>query len=193
MAIFAPGKRDRHNRQLKSGKRSVVALLSLTAMVDMFTVLVVFLLQNYNTTGEVIEIDEKVELPKANSVKELRPAHVVVVSRQTIQLDKDVVASFTEVKEQQDWLIEPLRSRLIEKFRESEQKRLALAGRLKEAVNETRPTELRGRPEDDRRVTVQADKKIDFLTVKKVMYTLTEAGASEINFAVMKEEGKRTD
>jgi biopolymer transport protein ExbD len=36
-----------------------------------------------------------------------------------------------------------------------------------------------------RRVTVQADKKIDFLTIKKIMYTVTEAGAEEINFAVM--------
>jgi biopolymer transport protein ExbD len=43
-------------------------------------------------------------------------------------------------------------------------------------------------PEDFRRVTVQADKVIDAGTVKKVMYTLTEAGASEINFAVLRDE-----
>jgi biopolymer transport protein ExbD len=36
------------------------------------------------------------------------------------------------------------------------------------------------------KVTIQADKGMDFLTVKKVMYTVTEAGAGEINFAVMK-------
>ena len=34
------------------------------------------------------------------------------------------------------------------------------------------------------RVTVQADKEIDFLTIKKVLYTATEAGATLINFAV---------
>ena len=40
----------------RKGKRDVTALLSLTAMVDMFTVLVIFLLQNYNTTGEILYI-----------------------------------------------------------------------------------------------------------------------------------------
>ena len=43
---------------------------------------------------------------------------------------------------------------------------------------------------DFRQVTLQADKDTDFLTVKKIMYTLTEAGASEINFAVITVENE---
>jgi biopolymer transport protein ExbD len=194
MAIFAPGRRDRHNRPLRGRGRSVVAMLSLTAMVDMFTVVAVFLLQNYQTTGEVIELSENVALPKAHAVRELKPAHVVVVSHENIILDKDIVASFASVKEQQDWRIEPLAVKLAERFKESEDKRSALAGRVQQAVEETRAgTKNAGLPEDpadDRRVTVQADKSVDFLTVKKVMLTLTEVGASEINFAVIKEETK---
>src|SRR3712207_7799312 len=38
-ALPISGKRDRHNRRTSGGKRSAVAMLSLTAMVDMFTVL----------------------------------------------------------------------------------------------------------------------------------------------------------
>ena len=45
MPIFTPGKRDRSNRKVGATQRSAVAVLSLTAMVDMFTVLAVFLLQ----------------------------------------------------------------------------------------------------------------------------------------------------
>ena len=37
-------------------------------------------------------------------------------------------------------------------------------------------------------MTIQADKAIDFLTLKKIMYTVTEAGVFEINFAVLKRE-----
>jgi biopolymer transport protein ExbD len=36
------------------------------------------------------------------------------------------------------------------------------------------------------KMTLQADKDIDFLSIKKVLYTLTEAGVQEINFAVIK-------
>ena len=42
-------------------------------------------------------------------------------------------------------------------------------------------------------MTVQADKAMDAGTVKKVMYTLTEAGASEINFAVLRDDGKKKE
>ena len=43
----------------RKNKRSVTAILSLTAMVDMFTVLVIFLLQNYSATGEVLFIPKE--------------------------------------------------------------------------------------------------------------------------------------
>lgn len=188
MPIYAPGRRDRHNRPLRSNSRSVVAMLSLTAMVDMFTVLVVFLLQNYNTTGEAIDINEKITLPKASAVRELKPAHVVVISRESILLNKDVIATFAQVKEQADWTIQPLATKIQERFKEAEEKSQALAARIRTAVDETRPGATPRDPLDDRRVTVQADKSIDFLTVKKVMYTLSEAGASEINFAVLKKD-----
>jgi biopolymer transport protein ExbD len=188
MAIYAPGRRDRHNRTLRSRGRTVVAVLSLTAMVDMFTVVAVFLLQNYKTTGEVIQLDEAVALPKAHAVKELRPATVVIVSKDKITLDKVDVASFQQVKEQQDWHIDALTQKLQEKFKELADKHAGLAGQVKDAVDQ--PGSVTNDPADDHRVTVQADKSIDFLTVKKVMMTLTDAGASEINFAVIRDEDK---
>ena len=47
-----------------------------------------------------------------------------------------------------------------------------------------------GKKEDDpdqwRKVTLQADKDIDYLTLKKVMYSIYEAGGGPINFAVAK-------
>ena len=194
MAIYVPGKRDRHNRPMRNNKRSVVAILSLTAMVDMFTVLVVFLLQNYQTTGEVLDIHEKVVLPKAMAVKELRPAHVVIVTKDQILLDKVPVANFKDVAAQDDWTITALDTQLKQRFAEAEQAGAVVGlSQIKKAVDQTKPPELQDKPEDRRRVTVQADKNIDFLTIKKVMYTLTEAGATEINFAVMKEEKHSTN
>src|SRR3990167_2014447 len=100
MAIFRPGQRYRNHNILKrrGGKRGVTAMLSLTAMVDMFTVLVIFLLQNYNTTGEILFIPKEVVLPKAANVKELKPAFVVTISNKEVLLDKTRVATFDEVK-----------------------------------------------------------------------------------------------
>jgi len=194
VAIYVPGRRDRHNRPFDSRKRNVVVMLSLTAMVDMFTVVAVFLLQNYQTTGEVIELSDDVNLPKAGKVRELKPATVVVISRGKILVDKIQVATIAEIKTMPEISILPnLQARVQDAFKVLEEKnRLAGLSQIKQAVNQARGVETT-KPEDFKRVTVQADKAMDAGTVKKVMYTLTEAGASEINFAVLRDDAKKTE
>ncbi|MFV8256183.1 ExbD/TolR family protein [Bdellovibrio bacteriovorus] len=188
MAIFRPGERHRYHNILskKKGKRDVTALLSLTAMVDMFTVLVIFLLQNYNATGEILYIPKDVVLPKATSVRELKPAHVITISSNEILLDRDVVATFDDVKGTEEWLIPKLKDTLAEALVKS---RAEQEGKLQNKIRDVVET-TRGETEDDpnawSKVTIQADKGVDFLTVKKVLFTVTEAGAGEINFAVTK-------
>lgn len=188
MAIFRPGERHRYHNILskRKGKRDVTALLSLTAMVDMFTVLVIFLLQNYNATGEILYIPKEVVLPKATSVRELKPAHVVTISNKEILLDKDPVATFDEVHGAEDWNIQKLKDQLQEALAKSKaEQESKLQNKIRDVVESTR-----GEAEEDpnawSKVTIQADKGVDFLTIKKVLYTVTEAGASEINFAVTK-------
>ncbi|MCB0348732.1 MAG: biopolymer transporter ExbD [Bdellovibrionales bacterium] len=190
MPIYVPGKRDKHNRPASRSKRTLVAALSLTAMVDMFTVLVVFLLQNYKTTGEIIILNKDIELPKASETKELKPSNIVLISNKAILIDKLVVADFTEVKEQKSWMINNLYTTMQALFQERERSAKAnLQNTVNQVVSNIR-NNPNYEPEDVRKITLQADKNIDFLTIKKVMYTLTEAGASEINFAVIQNEEK---
>ncbi len=188
MPIYHPGKKFRHSRILsrKKGGRDVVAILSLTAMVDMFTVLVVFLLQNYNTTGEVIYIPEEVDLPRAELVKELTPSHVVTVSDREVLIGKDVVEKTYNVRRQNDWLIDRLYRNLRKSIRDKEREaKIELRSKLREVVDKPNFKRIEKDPSIWRKVTVQADKGIDFLTIKKILYTVTEAGAGEINFAVL--------
>lgn len=190
MAIFVPGKRDRHNRPATNTKRSIVAILTLTAMVDMFTVLAVFLLQNYQTTGDILELSDDVVMPKATKVRELKPGTVVVISKGRIMVDKLQVALLDEVKQLPEvTVISNLQARVQDAFRLLEEKsRVAGLSQIKQAVAQNKTGTEEPKQEDFKRVTVQADKVVDSGTVKKVMYTLTEAGASEINFAVLRDD-----
>ncbi|RYZ90568.1 MAG: adventurous gliding motility protein S [Proteobacteria bacterium] len=188
MAIFRPGERHRYHNILskRKGKRGVTAMLSLTAMVDMFTVLVIFLLQNYNSTGEILYIPKEVTLPKAQMVKELKPAYVVTISSKEVLVDKTPVATFDEVKNNPEWMIQKLYDVLkvgLEQKRAEQE--AGLKNKFQEVVNSARGQEEKD-PNAWRKVTIQSDKDLDFLTVKKVMFTVVEAGAGEINFAVMK-------
>lgn len=194
MPIHVPGYRTRHGRKRAGGgKRSAVVALNMTAMVDMFTVLCVFLLQNYATTNQVLPMPEKVDLPSAQEVKELQPSNVVMIAEDGIMLNNVKVAEFRTVKEQQDLEIPALAELLKKTIEAGEAKKRTLGNQLRTAVNDAKQIPKTAEIEDFRKITVQSDKNVDFLTVKKVMFTVTEAGMQEINFAVLKkpEEAKQ--
>ena len=179
MAIYVPGKRNRQGRKIGSTKRNVVAVLQLTAMVDMFTVLVVFLLQNYASTNQILPIVEQIDLPLASSVRELKPSLVVALSTKDLSFNEKKILSFQEVKQLSDLSIAPLME-VVQKTIENIKK--------DKDLDEDRKQEDEVAPYY--RVTLQVDKEVDFLSVKKVLYTLTEAGVQKVNFAVVKVKAK---
>ena len=91
-----------------------MAVLQLTAMVDMFTVLVVFLLQNYAVTNQILPISEKIALPQAKVVKELKPSHVVVISDGIVTLNEVVLGSLSEQTSETEWVFPPLKQKMEE-------------------------------------------------------------------------------
>jgi biopolymer transport protein ExbD len=190
MPIHVPGKRSRSGHA-QSAKRDAVAVLQLTAMVDMFTVMTVFLLQNYATTNQVLPMDENVDLPSATEVKELKPSNVVVLSNDGVMINNVKVADFRTVKEQQDWLIKPLAENIQQLIKDGDARRGSIPNKIVNAVAAAKGVPPKDSGDDYRKITVQADRKIDFLTVKKVMFTVTEAGVQEINFAVLKKPGEK--
>jgi biopolymer transport protein ExbD len=188
MAIKVPGKRNRHGR-VGGGRRSAVAYLNMTAMVDMFTVLCVFLLQNYATTNQILPMPDKVDLPAAHETKELKPSNVVIIGDDGVMFGNLKIAELKDVKAQEDWLIKPLGELLEKAIKEGEAKKQSVGNQIRSAVSN--PNQAKPDVDEFRKITIQSDKKVDFLTVKKVMFTVTEAGMQEINFAVLKKPDEK--
>ncbi len=189
MAIFKPGERHRYHNILKRrGKgRSITAALSLTAMVDMFTVLVIFLLQAYSSDPVVLVNPESINLPKAEQTKQLKPAAVVTVSKENIYIEKVQVATMEEVRASVDWILPKMRDELIKLL---QAKKLEYDSQIRNQVQSIIGNEPSQPPQqlDWKKITIQADKDVNYLAVKKIMYTISSAGAGQINFAVMKKE-----
>ena len=178
MPIHIPGKRVRGRQKVFGKKRNVVAVLQLTAMVDMFTVLVVFLLQNYASTNQILPLsDDQIKLPQATSVKELKPSFVVSLSKDVLSFNEKKISTFTEVKASQDWLLVSLLKPVKEAIDRLNQENKSVSKKNASGMDVV-PMQYK--------MTLQADKDIDFLSIKKVLYTLTEAGVQEVNFAVIK-------
>ena len=187
MPIYTPG--IRKGRSVESFKRDVVAVLQLTAMVDMFTVLVVFLLQNYAVTDQILPISEQIDLPKAEEVKSLKPSYVVILSDGVVTLNESVLGSLSEGTSDKNWIYPPLKKKVEELLIVAEQggSNFLLAQLRRTAKNLDNENIINQAPF---RITIQADQNVSFLDIKKIMYTLTDAGVKEMNFAVIKSPNK---
>jgi biopolymer transport protein ExbD len=98
---LAPGAFHKHlitrKYAKKSVKRNFLIALSLTSMVDMFSLLVIFLLQTFSTSPEMLMVTKGVELPVASSGAEILDAPVLSLTDKDIFLDQVRVGSVDEV------------------------------------------------------------------------------------------------
>lgn len=70
-----------------SWKRILAADLLLTALIDAFSILVIFLLMSFSSTGEILFINKDTELPTAQKADVLEPHPVVKLEHGKITLE----------------------------------------------------------------------------------------------------------
>ena len=92
---------NRHliTRALKASfaKRSVIGALMLTSMVDMFSLLVIFLLQSFATSPELVMVTKNMVLPQARQLQETKDAPVLSIGVDEITLDQKLIGKTQEL------------------------------------------------------------------------------------------------
>jgi biopolymer transport protein ExbD len=159
-------KNTRRIRRMARNKKKMTGL-NLTSLMDVFTILVFFLLFN-SSSGEVLEAPKEIKLPA--SVVELKPREtiVIMVSPEMILVQGKLVASTPEVlNSRRDWIPE-----ITERLQYIERN---LIGTSDKSLVE------------GKEVTILADKSIPFRILKKIMSTCTGAGYGKISLAVTQE------
>lgn len=102
-------------KQKHGGKRSVYAELNLTSMVDMLTILVVFLLQTFSASGELLQSKPGIKIAEVpySSTEQASPKQIVIsISNADVFVDECAVCPTS-------WLLDTqLFNNVIEKTRE---------------------------------------------------------------------------
>jgi len=178
MPIVTPGKRP-GIRLAKSKvfgkkggfgkKKSGYAGLNLTPMVDMFTIIVIYLLQNFSQDGDILFMTKEIQLPSITSKTTLDRAPVVSVSAESVLVDGVKVIDTAELTRDATMNVPALEEVMQEKKRNIQQS-AALLGGIKTFEG---------------RLNVQADKGVKFQVLKKVMFACNVAGFGALNFAGM--------
>ena len=155
---------SRRIRRMGRNKRKVTGL-NLTSLMDVFTILVFFLLF-HASGGDVMEAPKQIKLP--DSVVETKPRETVVimVSPKVVLVQGEAVVSTTELLENR---IETV-SEITERLKQLERNIIGISTK---AIVESKE------------VTILADKTIPFRALKKIMSTCTGSGYGRISLAVI--------
>jgi biopolymer transport protein ExbD len=153
----------RMKRMSRSRKR--VGGINLTSLMDVFTILVFFLLVN-SASSEILESPRDVMLPE--SIVESRPRETVVifVSPEEVLVQGVPVARIEDILDSEEQDIEPI------------MERLAVLQQNVIGVS----TGAVARSEE---VTILADRSIPFRVIKKIMSTCAAQGYGRISLAVV--------
>src|SRR5512138_1609152 len=177
MPIVPPGKRPALRFQkskilggkISRGRKATNAELNVVPMVDMMTMLVIFLLQQFSSTGEVLYMQKDIKLPDAQHGQMIEVAPVVAISAQQVVVTGVKVADIADLDRDSGYLNIPA---LEERLRD-EKKRW-------EFIHKQDPSS-----KWDGVVNIQADKGVPFRIVKRVMYSCGVAGYFSVNFAAL--------
>jgi biopolymer transport protein ExbD len=164
-------RRSRYQR-----KTPAVIDVDITSLLDVLTILLVFLLQSYNSSGVIINVPKGIELPRSASESLNNFGVNVQVSKTNIWVDdKEVLnsdtASASQVFDEGGRRIVPLFNELV---------------RVKETIKQSEKLS----PDAVKfsgiaNLVVDKSMKYDYL--KRVMYTCAAAGFKEFKFVVLTE------
>ena len=153
-----------------SRNRPKVAKMNLTSLMDVFTILVFFLLVNSATT-EVLETPKQITLPASLVEEKPRETVVIFISADEVTVQGEPVVRIADILAMPGQDIAAIGERLAEVSSK-------IIGLKTSVVAESQE------------VTILADRSVPFSVIKKVMSTCTSQGFGRISLAVLQKAPK---
>jgi biopolymer transport protein ExbD len=153
---------DRHH------KRGRPVSLSLVSLMDIFTILVFFLLVNQSEV-QSLDVPKDITLPESMAMAKPAETVVVMVTPTEILVQGRAIARVADVDRQPDLVIQSLR----------------------EALKQQTDRYLRATSQADvaaREITILGDKAVPYRILKKVMASCTDADYGKLSLAVLQRE-----
>jgi biopolymer transport protein TolR len=163
----------RHHKRL-----SAQGKLSLVSLMDIFTILVFFLMLNASDV-QVLQTDRSLTLPKSTADTAAEEQLLLLVNRQQLVLEGQPIMRLTDVIADVDGNLEPLANEL------------KLRSQLRqESANQSLNSDAQPSEVDGFAITIMGDHEIEYVALKKIMQTCAQQGYTNISLAVEYVEGE---
>jgi biopolymer transport protein ExbD len=167
---FIPSRIKKH----KTGTAEVK--LNLTSMMDMFTIILVFLLKNFSTEGQLISPSDFLKLPYSKVEQPPEVGLDVVVSKQLILVNHETVALLDDVMKNNPAIID---HGVIRPLQE----------KLRYYSNQAKKMEVDYGIKFSGKVTIQGDKDLPYSELVKVIRTCGVSDYPNMRLLVYREGG----
>lgn len=172
---MALGRKNRSRRFVPPG-------LMLTSMMDMFTIILIFLIFSFSDTPEPHKLSKELQLPNSTAKIETKKSVEIILTKKELRLNDEVMATID--------------GRQIDELLGDDLKSTAFFQRLKTLrgdVTATGPNQDPGQDAESQQEQVPhilflCDKSHSFKTINRVIKTAGMAGYPNFQFAVL--EGK---
>ena len=161
--IYVPSRTKRHKN-----KFAINTGLNLVSLMDIFTIILLFLLFNVSGEEEAITVPDIVRLPVSIASVKPVPVTTVYITGDSILVGDKKVADTQDVIKSDEPGIVSLENELIMQMSQDEQ-----------------DTDKEG---NRRKIIIMGDKMIPFTILNKVMYTCSWAGYQTLSLAVIQKE-----
>ena len=159
---------ERHHKRHKGG-----SAINLVSMMDIFTILVFFLLVN-SSDVDVLPNAKDVRLPDSIAEEKARESVVVLVTDAEVLVQGRVVARVADIAAKDALVVPALKA--------------ALEEQTQRTLSETTRNDIAGRE-----VTIMGDKEIPYSLLKKIMATCTAANYGQLSLAVLQKATERAE
>lgn len=159
---------SRAKRMERHHKRARPAALNLVSLMDIFTILVFFLLVNQSEV-QALDVPKNIELPESMSLARPSETVVVMVTPEQILVQGKPVANTRDVEASEETVVQPLRD--------------ALKAQTDRFLRASAQADIAGRE-----ITILGDKSVPYRVLKKVMATCTDADYGKLSLAVLQRE-----
>ena len=161
--------------RMKQNNKKATFILQLTAMVDMFTILIVFLLKSFSTSSVNITPFKGMKLPYSSSYTTPVEALKLIVSVDGIYVDDKMIVKIDAGKVMPGEISKTDPDFIQTLFEELDKH----AEKSKDIAKENKDHKFEGK------IVMQADSRLDYGVLRKVMYTSSMAGYADMKLATM--------
>ena len=158
-------KQNRRLKRMARARKQKKPTLNLVSLMDVFTILVFFLLVN-SSSSDVMEQPKSIKLPESVVESKPRETIIVLVTEENVLVQGDIVMTTADVIASKESVMQPIQERLMR------QQQKVIGFNTKTVAQ-------------SKEVTVLAHRSLPFKLLKKVMSSCTSAGYGKISLAVI--------